>query len=192
MAKAPRGSVSGASGISVRRAIESDAEAIAAIYNDAVLHTVATFDLEPRSLDAQRGWLREHTDPYAVFVAQGPSGVVGWASLSRWSERRAYAGTAEVSVYVDASWRGRKVGGALLTALVRQAVLSGLHTLLARVADGNPASLRLHAAQGFRTLGTMREVGRKFDRWIDVDLLQLPLPSAGSTVPTGPPAPPSG
>ncbi|MGA8303401.1 MAG: N-acetyltransferase family protein [Thermoplasmata archaeon] len=159
--------------VDVRTAGESDATSIAAIYNDAVAATVATFDTEPRTLDDQRGWLREHAPPYFVLVARREGEVIGWASVSRWSERRAYAGTAEVSVYVDARHRGAGVGRTLLLRLVADGRRSGFHTLLARVADGNAVSLHLHEALGFQQIGVMREVGRKFGRLIDVHLLQL-------------------
>lgn len=158
--------------VEIRPARGDDAAPIVAIYNDAVARTVATFDTEPRSLDRQRQWLAEHRPPWIALVAEASGTVVGWASLSPWSDRPAYARTAEVSVYVAAPTRGRGVGSALLTALVAGAEREGLHTLLARVADRNPPSLRLHAAHGFTVAGEMREVGWKFGRWIDVTLLQ--------------------
>ncbi|MGA8542330.1 MAG: N-acetyltransferase family protein [Thermoplasmata archaeon] len=172
--------------VSIRPAEESDAAAIAAIYNDAVAHTVATFDIEPRSIEAQLRWLRGHVDPYFALVAESSEGTAGWASLSPWSERPAYAGTAEVSVYVDAPWRGRRVGTRLLGELLERGQGAGLHSLLARVADGNPASLRLHEAVGFCTVGDMREVGWKFGRWVDVRLLQRILPENGRRFASGP------
>jgi L-amino acid N-acyltransferase len=159
--------------VDVRTAGEADAESIVAIYNDAVATTVATFDTEPRSLEDQRRWLREHPKPYVVLVAEQAGEVIGWASLSRWSDRRAYDGTAEVSVYVHARHRGAGVGRVLLVQLVADGRRSGFHSLLARVADGNAVSLHLHEALGFRPVGVMREVGRKFGRQIDVHLLQL-------------------
>lgn len=169
----------------VRPATIDDAPAIAAIYNEAVATTVATFDTEPRSLDAQRAWLREHTAPWAVWVAEESTSVVGWASLSRWSERKAYDSTAEVSVYVAAERRGQGWGGKLLDRLVLESDAAGFHTLLARVADPNPVSLRLHRQRGFVPVGVMREVGRKFDRWIDVRLLERLGPSSGAERPAG-------
>ena len=169
----------------VRPATIDDAPSIAAIYNDAVATTVATFDTEPRSLDAQRAWLREHTPPWAVWVAEASASVVGWASLSRWSERKAYDSTAEVSVYVAAERRGQGWGGRLLDRLVLESDAAGFHTLLARVADPNPVSLRLHLQRGFVPVGVMREVGRKFDRWVDVRLLQRLGPSSSAERPAG-------
>ncbi len=156
----------------IRPATTADAPAIAAIYNDAVASTVATFDTEPRSEEDQLRWFREHAPPYIVLVAESGTEVIGWASLSRWSERRAYDETAEVSVYVEARRRAEGVGRALLSRLVAAGERAGFHTLLARVADGNAVSLRLHTSQGFQPVGVMREVGWKFGRRIDVHLLQ--------------------
>lgn len=158
-----------------RPASLDDAAAIAAIYNDAVLHTTATFDTEPRSLEAQRAWLREHEGRYPVLVAEEGGAVVGWASLSEYSSRCAYRETAENSVYVAAGARGRGVGRALMEALIAESRRGGFHTLLARIAEGNPASVKLHEALGFRTIGVMKEVGFKFGRRIDVAMLQLLL-----------------
>lgn len=174
---------SGTPSLDIRKAREADASAILAIYNDAVATTVATFDTEPRSLDSQLRWLREHGDAYVVLVAVSDAEVIGWASLSRWSDRRAYAGTVEVSLYVDARRRDSGVGRQLLTRLVQEGARSGFHTLLARIADGNDVSVHLHRALGFRPVGIMKEVGLKFGRRIDVHLFQLlygDLPISGT------------
>lgn len=160
----------------IRDATPEDAAAIAGIYNDAVATTVATFDTEPRSLDAQRAWLRDHTPPWVVRVVESEGRVIGWASLGPWSERRAYAATAEVSVYVATDRRAQGWGGALLSDLLAAGDAAGFHAYLARVADGNEASLRLHRRRGFVPIGVMREVGWKFDRWIDVHLLERVTP----------------
>jgi len=156
----------------VRGARPADAEAIRRIYNEAVRTTTATFDTEPRSPRSQRRWMAAHRPPYLVVVAEREAEVVGWASVSAWSDRPAYAATAEVSEYVASRHRGQGIGTALLSTLVTEADRRGFHTLLARVADGNAASLRLHRAAGFARAGVMREVGWKFGRRIDVHLLQ--------------------
>jgi L-amino acid N-acyltransferase len=158
--------------VRVRAARPSDARSIASIYNDAVRHTTATFDTTPRSLADQRRWLVEHGRPWVVLVAEEGGVVVGWASISRWSERRAYRETGEVSVYVGRAHRGRGVGRRLLRQLLAVGRSNGFHVLLARIADRNRASERLHRRFGFVRVGIMREVGRKFGRRIDVELLQ--------------------
>ena len=158
----------------IRGAGPEDASAIAGIYNEAVRTTVATFDTEPRSVPHQVVWIEEHLPRYPVLVAQRSSVITGWASLSPWSDRKAYDGTAEVSVYVLGTERGKGIGKRLLAGLVERGRAMGLHTLLARIADGNEVSLHLHESIGFLRIGIMREVGWKFGRWVDVNLLQDP------------------
>lgn len=158
--------------LSIRRARVGDSEPIREIYNEAVATTAATFDTEPRTPDAQARWLAEHCRPYGILVAERAGRIEGWASLSRWSERRAYAATAEDSVYVRSACRGAGVGRRLLTRLVDEGARSGFHTLLARIADGNAPSRHLHTELGFERVGVMREVGEKFGRRIDVELFQ--------------------
>lgn len=161
--------------VKIRPARPSDAAAIAAIYNEAVANSTATFDTQPRSLAAQRRWLREHEGRYPVLVAERDGRVLGWASLSEYSGRCAYRETAENSVYVAAGARGRGVGRALMKALLEESRRRKFHSVLARVAAGNPASMRLHESFGFALVGVMKEVGLKFGRRIDVALLQLML-----------------
>jgi L-amino acid N-acyltransferase len=174
-------------GLRLRPAAGGDAGAIRSIYNEAVRTTTATFDTEPRDPRAHRRWMAAHAEPYSVLVAERGGRVVGWASLSAWSDRRAYDGTAEVSEYVEAAHRGHGIGRAMLERLLREADRRGFHTLIARVADGNRASLRLHRAFGFRRIGVMREVGFKFGRRIDVHLLQRMAPERGGRTRRSPP-----
>lgn len=159
----------------MRPATQADLPAITAIYNDAIRTTTATFDTEEKTLEDRRAWLATRDTRHPVIVAQLGGEVVGWGSLSAWSDRCAYAGTCENSVYVAATARGNGVGKALLAELVNIARKAGMHTIIARVAAGNPASERLHEAAGFVRIGVMREVGRKFGKLIDVAMYQLML-----------------
>jgi L-amino acid N-acyltransferase YncA len=98
---------------------------------------------------------------------------VGWASLSRWSDRPAYDGTAEVSVYVDADHRQKKIGRALLEALVEAGQKGGFHNLVSRIVEGSDASIHLHERLGFTHVGVLREAGCKFGRLLDVTIMQI-------------------
>lgn len=180
------------SSVVIRAARVEDAESIATIYNEAVRTTTATFDTEPRTLVDQVDWLRRHQGHYPVLVAEADGQVVGWASLSEWSERRAYLRTAENSVYVDPAWRNQGVGRSLLANICKAGASQGLHTVIARIADGNAASLHLHESVGFRSIGVMREVGYKFGRLVDVHLMQLVFDRAGNTEPWTRPRPAPG
>ena len=162
--------------LSIRDAAREDLPAIFAIYDEQVLHGTATFDTGPRDPAGRLEWFEEHPrDRYPAIVAEESGGVLGWARLQPWSERCAYARAAENSVYVRKDARGRGVGRALLAALLERARGAGIAVILARVVEGNPASLRLHQAAGFRPVGTMRRVGEKFGRILDVALLDLHL-----------------
>ncbi len=162
--------------VNVRPARDSDCSSIARIYNDAVRHTVATFDVRPRTLVEQQAWLGSHDARHPVVVAQQGARILGWASLSPWSDRDAYRDTAEFSFYVDARYRGRGVGRQLIFDIVRRSRRAHLHTLLARIAGENRASVHLHRSAGFHLVGRMHEVGRKFGRRIDVRLFELVNP----------------
>ena len=159
----------------IRPAASGDLSAIRDIYNDAILNTVATFDTVARSPEDMIRWFGEHVPRYPVLVAEDDGRVVGWASLSRWSDRPAYDGTAEVSVYVAGPQRGRRIGSALMEALVKAGREKGFHTIVSRIVEGSDASIRLHEKLGFAHAGVLREAGRKFGRLLDVTIMQLIL-----------------
>jgi phosphinothricin acetyltransferase len=157
----------------IRPAGPSDAEAIRSIYNVEVTGSTATFDLVPRTLEEQLAWLADHRGAYpAVVAVDDHDSVLGFGSLSEYKNRPSYATTVENSVYVDARCRGQGVGGAVLEELIRLAVQHGFHSIVARIGGDNRASIALHQACGFTVVGVEREVGRKFNRWLDVSVLQ--------------------
>ena len=156
----------------VRLAELDDAEAIRAIYNVEVTSSTVTFDLVPRSLEDQRAWLLDHAGAHPAIVAVEDGEVAGFGSLSPYRDRPAYATTVEDSVYVHERYRGRGVGKVLLSELVRVAVDHGFHSVIGRIVGGHEASIAVHRACGFEHVGTEREVGRKFGRWLDVVLMQ--------------------
>ncbi len=160
----------------VRLARSADAEAIRSVYNAEVVGSTATFDLVPRTLDEQVLWLADHRGPYPALVAEDDSGVVlGFGSLSAYRDRPSYSTTVEDSVYVGATHRGSGVGRTLLAELVVLAGQHGFHSIIARIGGDNDPSIRLHQGCGFRLVGVEREVGRKFNRWLDVSVLQRML-----------------
>lgn len=162
--------------VHVRLANLDDTEAIRAIYNVEVSSSTVTFDLVPRSSTDQREWLRARSGAHTVVVAEGGDGdVMGFGSLSPYRERPAYSTTVEDSVYVHRDHQGKGVGRALLTELVTLAGAHGFHTVMARIVGGHDASIALHAALGFETVGTEREIGRKFGKWLDVVVMQRML-----------------
>jgi phosphinothricin acetyltransferase len=156
----------------VRPATLADAEAIRSIYNVEVVDSTVTFDLVPRTLDEQHAWQRARAGALSVVVAEEEGQVVGFGSLSAYRDRPGYRTSVEDSVYVDRGARGRGVGDAVLARLVSDARAHGFHAVFARIVGGHHASIALHRKHGFRVVGTEREVGRKFGRWLDVVLMQ--------------------
>jgi L-amino acid N-acyltransferase YncA len=159
-----------------RLAEPRDAEATHAIYNLEVVETTVTFDLVPRSLTEQRAWIAEHSGGHPAIVAVDDTGEVrGFASLSPFRPRPAYAPTVEDSVYVHRESRGHGIGELLLRDLLALATDHGFHSVMARIVGGHDTSIALHERCGFEQVGCEREVGRKFGRWLDVVLLQKML-----------------
>jgi L-amino acid N-acyltransferase len=160
----------------IRNARALDLAAMLAIYNDAVLTTTAVYDYQPRSSEQQAAWFKskqEHGLP--VLVAEDGGAIVGFASYGPFRPWPAYLHTVENSLYVAPEQRGRGIGTALLPALIQRAAERGLHTMIAGIDATNEASLRLHAKFGFERLAQFREVGWKFERWLDLAFLQLML-----------------
>lgn len=155
-----------------RPALDSDLESILAIYNHYVCHSTATFDLAPRTPDRGRRWLQDRGPAHPVIVIEASDRIVGWASLSPWSHHGGYDRTVELSIYVHPVETGHGVGHALMQAVLESARKLGHHCLIARVCSENPRSLAFHEIVGFTTIGTMREVGEKQGRLLDVVLLQ--------------------
>jgi L-amino acid N-acyltransferase YncA len=160
--------------VQIRTARLTDAEAIRAIYNGAI-GTIATFDLEPRTLEQQREWLAVRSGAHVVLVADDGGTVTGFASLSPYRDRPAYRTTVENSVYVDPAYQGKGVGRQLMTELLDTARDHGFHSVIARIVSGNASSIALHRGVGFETVGVEREVGRKLGKWLDVVVMQRML-----------------
>lgn len=158
--------------LTIRRATLKDLDAITEIYNEAILKTVATFDTKPKTLEEQKLWFANHGPKHPLLVAEHNGIVVGWASLSRWSERCAYSDTAEISLYVKEEHRRKGIGRKLLEAIMQEGQKAGLHTVIARITEGSEVSIHLHKSAGFEHIGIMKEVGRKFGKRLDVYLMQ--------------------
>jgi phosphinothricin acetyltransferase len=159
--------------ITIRNASQEDQQVILDIYNDAVVNTAATFDTELRSYDKQLAWFASHKKNHPVIVAEIENQVVGWASLSPWSDRCAYDTTVEVSVYVHKDFRAMGIGSRLLEWVTLEGKKLGNHTILSRISEGNESSIHIHEKYGYKHVGVMREVGFKFGKFLDVHMMQL-------------------
>jgi phosphinothricin acetyltransferase len=156
----------------VRDATLDDVDAIERIYAYYVENTTYTFDTSPMTAEDRRSWMLEHDLSHPVLVAERGGTVVGWGSLNRWSTRAAYDQTVEISTYVDCDHVGTGIGGALAAVLLARARAAGHHAVVSYIVAGNEASLRLSEKSGFERVGFLREVGRKFERWLDVVVME--------------------
>jgi L-amino acid N-acyltransferase YncA len=162
-------------GASIRPARAGDARRLAAIYNEGIADRVATFETRERTADETAAWLGGRLP---VLVAERAGEVVGFARVSPYSEREAYAGVGEHAVYVARAARGSGTGRLLLEALADASARLGLHKLTSRVFADNAASLAAHRAAGFEAVGVQRRHGRLDGRWKDCVLVELLLGEA--------------
>jgi L-amino acid N-acyltransferase YncA len=158
--------------VKLRSARRDDLDSITEIYNEAIVKTVATFDTELKTYEEQKKWFDDHESKNPILVAELNGVIVGWASLSKWSDRCAYSDTAEISLYVREEYQGKGIGRQLIEAIIEEGKKTGLHTIIARITAGNESSLHLHRSVGFTHIGVMKEVGKKFGKRQDVHLMQ--------------------
>ena len=160
----------------IRKAEYRDIPDLLDIYNDAVLSSTATFDLEPKSLEERTRWFEEHTGKYVLLVYEKEGHAVGYGGLSPYRIKEAYGGTAELSVYVDRAYWRRGIGRALVEAVLQAARDMGeLHTVVSVITAGNEASTRLHEEFGFTYCGRVIEAGVKFGKYLGIDTYQMIL-----------------
>lgn len=157
----------------IRNATLADLPMILSIYNEVIAHTTAVYSDRPATLADREEWLRGRTaQGYPVIAASDDSGVIGFASFGDFRAWPCYGLTVEHSVHVRADRRGRGVGKALVRELLARAAAIPKHVMIAGVDADNAASIALHEGLGFVRVAHLREVGRKFDRWLDLVFLQ--------------------
>jgi L-amino acid N-acyltransferase len=161
--------------ITIRPALFDDCAAINEIYNHYVLHDTCTYQTEPDTLPERQAWFENHGAQHPVLVAEERGEVLAWGSLSAFHPRAGYRFSVEDSVYVRVDRQHRGLGKALLGELLAAARGHGHHTVIALISADKPNSIALHRRFGFTTAGLLRQVGYKFDTWLDVAYLQLTL-----------------
>ena len=158
----------------IRPATSDDSQAIAEIYNHFIDNTHVTFETEVVTASEIARRVGENA-PLPWLVADGPSGIIGYAYASKWRARHAYRFSVETTVYLHHSASGRGIGSQLYRNLLDDLRARGIHTAIGGIALPNQASVALHEKLGFVECARFNEVGFKFDRWVDVGYWQLLL-----------------
>jgi L-amino acid N-acyltransferase len=160
-------------------ATEDDLPGILAIFNDVITNTTAVYREQPVTLEERRVWMQSRlAQGYPVLVARDSRSVLGFASFGEFRAWPCYRNTVEHTVHVRADMRGQGIGRSLLEALLPRAQGLGKHVVVAGIDGDNAVSLRLHEGLGFVEVGRFREVGRKFNRWLDLVFMQRLLDRA--------------
>ncbi|GAA5345518.1 arsinothricin resistance N-acetyltransferase ArsN1 family A [Planifilum fimeticola] len=152
----------------IREAEEKDIERIRDIYNQGIADRIATLEERPKTREEMDMWFRQRPSRYAVLVAERAGAVRGWASLNPYSHRCAYSGVADISIYIDRSWRGKGVGSLLLRALEEKARENGFYKLVLFTFPFNRRGQGLYRKMGFREVGIFRNHGKLDGRFVDV------------------------
>jgi phosphinothricin acetyltransferase len=159
----------------IRAATPDDAAAIAAIYNHYIATTTISFEEQAVTAAEMAQRIRDICATLPWLVREDGGRIAGYAYATKWRVRSAYRFSAETSVYVEPGRGGQGIGSALYTALLAELRARGVHMAIGGIAQPNPASVALHERLGFVKVAHFSEVGRKFDRWIDVGYWELKL-----------------
>jgi phosphinothricin acetyltransferase len=153
------------------------ADAILAIFNEAIVNSTALYDYKPRTKEMMIAWFEAKArGNFPVIGIEDDSGeLMGFASLGTFRSFPAYKYTVEHSVYIDARFRGQGIGKRLLREIIAAAEKQEYHVMVGAIDASNSVSIRLHESLGFTHCGTIRQAGFKFDRWLDLAFYQLIL-----------------
>jgi L-amino acid N-acyltransferase YncA len=162
--------------VRVRRAVGTDAAAVAEIYNQGIAARTATFDTDLRTEADRRAVIESGDERHPVLVAELDGRVVGWAAIASYRPRACYRGVGDVSLYVDAAHRGRGVGRRLMDALIDEARRLGYWKVLSRLFPENGASRGMCRAAGFREVGVYEKHAQLDGRWRDVIIVERLIP----------------
>jgi L-amino acid N-acyltransferase YncA len=157
---------------------------ILAIFNDAIAHSTALYDYQPRAPESMMGWFDAKTKGrYPVIGIENDAGeLMGFASYGPFRAWPAYKYSIEHSVYVDARFRGQGVGRVLLKEIIAAAEKQDYHVMVGGIDASNAVSIKLHESLGFTHAGTVRHAGFKFGRWLDLAFYQLILRTPAAPV----------
>jgi len=160
----------------IRPATRNDLEQVLDIYNHVILNTTAVYSYEPHTLGMRQQWFEERErSGFPVIVAEEDGTITGFCSYGPFRVWPCYRFTVENSVYVHPEHRGKGIAKKLLEALINDATAKGYHAMIAGIDSSNGVSMQLHKQFGFEEVAHFREVGYKFDRWLDLKFFELLL-----------------
>lgn len=158
----------------IRRAEKRDIPELMDIYNEAILHTTATFDTEIKDKKNRCDWYEEHTGRYVIYVYEEEGRVAGYASLSRYRDRKAFDTAVEISIYIHKDYRGRGIGHELMRETLDYAKhCDEIGTVVALITAENETSIHLHQKFGFSYCGQIKSAGVKFGRKLSLNAYQI-------------------
>lgn len=162
--------------INIRNAVDNDLQEILDIYNDTILNTTAVFQYEVHTIEMRNQWFaQKQKDRFPVFVAVEDNVVVGFSTFGPFRAWQGYKYSAEHSIYVEKKYRGKGIGKMLLQPLIDEARKMNMHTIIVGIDADNKTSIAFHKQFGFEEVGYIKEVGWKFERWLDLVFMQLIL-----------------
>ncbi len=158
----------------IRKALKSDIPELMDIYNDAILHTTATFDTEVKDQAERTVWFEEHVGCHVIYVYEEMGHVAGYASLSRYRDRKAFDSAVEISVYIHKDYRGRGIGSSLMQEILTYARdCAQIETVISLITSENETSIRLHERFGFSYCGQIRNAGVKFGKKLHLNAYEI-------------------
>ena len=162
--------------MTVRDANENDLSLLLDIYNDIILNSTAVYQYEVHTLQMRKEWfVAKRQQGFPVFVAEDNDRITGFSTIGSFRQWQAYKYSVENSVYVASDQRGKGIGKLLMQPLIDAAIQMDMHTIIAGIDATNEVSLRLHKNFGFEEVAHFKQVGYKFNTWLDLKFLQLML-----------------
>ncbi|GER68290.1 N-acetyltransferase [Weizmannia acidilactici] len=159
-------------GYKIRPAVTGDLESILLIYNQGIEDRIATLEEEKKDLEYMRAWFNSHTGRFAVMVAEKDDEVVGWASLNPYSSRCAYAGVAELSIYIRRDQRGKGIGTLLLQEIEQVAIHQAFNKIVLFTFPFNQLGQGLYRKNGYREVGVFKNQGKLDGKFVDVMIME--------------------
>lgn len=162
--------------ITIQQATMANMVDILPITNHAILHTTAIYDYEPRTLQDMQNWFTEkQQNNFPVLVALINTTILGYATYGQFNPKEGYKFCVEHSIYVSENYTGKGIGKLLLTELIQRAKAQGIHTMIGLIDAENKNSIAFCEKFGFTKAGLLKQVGYKFNKWLDVQFMQLTL-----------------